>query len=98
MATADIPNCPTDTICLFSANVNSLRDKIDLVRALCIGYSPAAFACQETKIVKGKVPRGQVIVSGYTFYQKDRTMNGGGVGLYVAEKFHPKPIRNVPLP
>ena len=35
-------------------------------------------------------------MSGYTVYQKDRTMNGGGVGLYVAEKFHPKPIRNVP--
>ena len=92
----DIPTCPTHAICLFSANVNSLRDKIDQLRALCIGYKPAVFACQETKIVKSKVPKGQTAVSGYTFYQKDRSMNGGGVGLYVSDRFHPKPVKNVP--
>ena len=62
---------------LFSANVNSLRGKIDAVRSLCLTYHPDVFAIQETKLGPG-IDSGELTIPNYRLYRKDRNTNGGG--------------------
>ena len=81
---------------LVGINCQCLRGKLDHIRAICAEYEPAVFACQETKINKN-VTDGELSVGGYILYRKDRTASGGGVALYISQRYHPRPLKNIQI-
>ncbi len=76
-----------------SANVNSLTSKLDAVTALLATFSFACLALQETKLNRA-IGSEQVDIPNYDFYRKDRTRNGGGVGLYVRRSLRRRQFRS----
>jgi exonuclease III len=69
-----------------SANINSLKSKMDEIRVRIEADKPDFFVCQETKLNE-KTDSSTLSVLGYRLYRKDRTEHGGGVALYVKDSF-----------
>jgi hypothetical protein len=65
-----------------SSLFNSLRGKFHDILARSHTYNYAAFALQETKL-NNNIPFTEFSVNEYTLFRRDRTTNGGGVGIYV---------------
>jgi exonuclease III len=84
---------PTKASCLLimSANVNSLRSKINELRVISTANRPNIIALQETKL-SDKITSTTLMLPGYTLFRKDRNENGGGVALFVDDKLKPKEI------
>ena len=84
----DIPDHKDNCIRYYSANINSLRGKIDHIRAISQSYKPAIFALQETKIGPS-IASGELDINGYRLYRNDRNTNGGGVAIYALDSLNP---------
>ena len=72
-------------------NINSLRNKFDMVSGLIKGYVDV-FMISETKL-DDSFPEGQFFIDGYhTPFRYDQNGNGGGIFLYVREDIPAKVI------
>ena len=67
-------------------NARSLLPKISELRLFASKYQPSVIAISETWLDKS-VTNGEIHIDGYTFHRKDRKRTGGGVGLYVNNKY-----------
>ncbi len=87
-----IPASSTHAPVICGCNVNSLTSKIDSdIRPLLQLYSFAALALQETKL-SSSIKDCELTVENYFIFRRDRTRNGGGVALYVHERFNPRKV------
>ena len=80
----------THNLTVWSVNVNSLRGKIDTLRANIETLNPDLILIQETKI--SPKTHGHFDIDGYVLFRRDRNENGGGVGLYCRSEFNPSAI------
>ena len=72
-------------------NINSLRNKFDMLSELIKGFVDV-FIISETKL-DDSFPEGQIFIDGYhTRFRYDRNDNGGGIFLYVCEDIPAKVI------
>ncbi len=78
------PNSPV----FMSANVNSLRSKLDLVSASISAYDLSAFAVQESKLCKS-IPSSELLIPGFELFRRDRSANGGGVAVFASGNLRP---------
>ena len=88
-----IPDAPKGKSLFFSANVNGLRGKFNVVSGTLLTYKPSVFAIQETKINSGH-KNSEFAVEGYDFFRRDRVNSqcGGGVALYVRSDLMPRKL------
>ena len=93
-----IPKCPGNSLSFFSANVNSLRGKIDSVHSYCETYKPGVFALQETKLSNHISTSPELSIPNYQLFCTDRNQNGGGVALYVHNTLDPRIQNKAQIP
>ena len=87
----DIRKSNVNKLVFGQLNINSLRNKLDLLHELIKGFIHV-FMISETKL-DDSVPEGQFFTDGYhTPFRYDRNGNGGGILLYVLEDIPAKVI------
>ena len=80
----DIRKSNVNKLIFGQLNINSLRNKFDMVSELIKGFVDI-FMISETKL-DDSFPEGQFFLDGYhTPFRFDRNGNGGGILLYVRE-------------
>ena len=87
----DIHKSNVNKLTFGQLNINSLRNKVNMVSELIKGFVDV-FMISETKLV-GSFPEGQLFIDGYhTPFRYDRNGNGGGILLYVRKDIPAKVI------
>ena len=87
----DIRKSNVNKLIFGQLNINSLRNKFDMVSELIKGFVDI-FMISETKL-DDSFPEGQFFLDGYhTPFRFDRNGNGGGILLYVREDIPAKAI------
>ena len=67
-----------------SANVNSLRNRVDHIAALIETYHLDIVCIQETKL-SSSVPDCALCIENFNLHRQDRNDNGGGVAIYIRD-------------
>ena len=75
-----------------TANVNSLRYRVDVIAALVKTYNIDILCMQETKL-SDAVPDCLLTVDGHDLFRRDRNNNGGGVAIYAKHMLNPRCIK-----
>jgi exonuclease III len=78
----------TTSVHFMSANINSLRGKLNELQLRAAATSPHIIACQETKLGK-HITSESLNIPGYLLFRKDRNECGGGVAIFVMESLKP---------
>lgn len=93
MQNARVNDAPKSSHQIFYTNINSLRNKVDLLEGEIQQFRPVAICIVETHL-DAEIASGEISINEYSIFRKDRNMFGGGVAVYVRKDIS---AINIPL-